>query len=157
MHSAPAHGQEDYQCWRDEFATDGLIQEELISPVDADGLFCQDTTGSIEDGLMKRLQGKSVLNEGGKTVLGILRERNLLVAVSKIRHKYPYDWKSKKPVIYRFAVSYLCRRQKTNEVFSTTPQWFANLDKIKDTAIAALEKVNFVPAQGDCSQIRTSC
>ena len=77
------------------------------------------------------------MGEGAKEVIKLLHEQNLLIATRKIRHKYPYDWKTKKPVIIR-----------------ATPQWFANLDRIKDKAISALSSVNFVPAQGMYFQSR---
>ncbi|QRW23382.1 Isoleucyl-tRNA synthetase [Rhizoctonia solani] len=47
-------------------------------------------------------------------------------AISCVR--YPYDWKTKKPVIFR-----------------ATSQWFTNLDKIKDKALEALKDVKFYP------------
>lgn len=102
-----------------------------------DGLFQKAADTPIDDSAMARLEGKSVLGEGAKEVIKLLHEQNLLIATRKIRHKYPYDWKTKKPVIIR-----------------ATPQWFANLDRIKDKAISALSSVNFVPAQGMYFQSR---
>lgn len=129
VHSAPAHGQEDYQTFRSGLPDADLSS--LDSPVDEDGLFRGSYLGPAEPHDLERLKGKSVLGDGVQEVIKILRERNHLVATQKIRHKYPYDWKTKQPVIVR-----------------TTPQWFANLDKIKEQAVQALETVNFVPQQG---------
>lgn len=133
VHSAPAHGAEDYVCYRDTVAK-SLSREEagkIICPIDADGLFTADTTGQVNTPALDRLRGKSVLGDASKEVIAMLKEADLLVAKSKIRHKYPYDWKTKQPVIFRL-----------------TSQWFANLDKIKETAVGSLQKVNFVPQQG---------
>jgi isoleucyl-tRNA synthetase len=49
----------------------------------------------------------------------------------KLVHKYPYDWRTKKPIIIR-----------------ATRQWFANLEMIKHDALKALEDVKFVPPTG---------
>ncbi len=56
----------------------------------------------------------------------ILKERGALISAQTLRHKYPYDWRSKQPVIVR-----------------ATAQWFANLDHIKEQAIEALRDVTF--------------
>jgi isoleucyl-tRNA synthetase len=73
--------------------------------------------------------GKEVLSDGAREVISILKERDALVCAHTLRHKYPYDWRSKQPVIVR-----------------ATAQWFANLDRIKQQAIDALRDVVFVPA-----------
>lgn len=133
VHSAPAHGAEDYQIWKQQ----GYIQRKgIFSPVDDEGLYSADilqldAPGSMDDGfgLGKRLMGKEVLSEGAQEVMRILKERGALISAQTLRHKYPYDWRSKQPVIVR-----------------ATAQWFANLDHIKEQAIEALRNVTFVPA-----------
>lgn len=129
VHCAPAHGIEDFAAYKEQLAHTANFG--IICPVDEDGLYRSDDTGLISQKLMKRLQGKEVLSSGGKEVIDIMKEGGLLLAEMKIRHKYPYDWKSKKPVIVR-----------------TTNQYFANLERIKDQAVQALRKVKFVPEQG---------
>ncbi|PWN48395.1 isoleucyl-tRNA synthetase [Violaceomyces palustris] len=129
VHSAPAHGADDYETWRDA----GLLEKEgIISPVDERGCYSAAELQALGlpgwDQLSKRLVGKEVLGEGGVEVIKMLKEQGALLAKQHLRHKYPYDWRSKLPVLVR-----------------ATSQWFANLDRIKDDAIRALEKVNFVP------------
>ena len=46
-------------------------------------------------------------------------------------HKYPYDWRTKKPTIFR-----------------ATWQWFISLGKIKEEMDAAVEGVTWMPASG---------
>ncbi len=68
------------------------------------------------------------------TVLEHLTEAGALYSHSKLKHSYPVSWRSKAPLIYR-----------------NTPQWFIALDddnKIRQTALDALEKVEFFPAAG---------
>lgn len=47
----------------------------------------------------ERLVGKNVLDEGGKAIVEILRELGVLKKVERYKHKYPYDWKTGKPII----------------------------------------------------------
>ncbi|ELU44360.1 isoleucyl-tRNA synthetase [Rhizoctonia solani AG-1 IA] len=116
VHTAPAHGPEDYAVWR------GTKHEgDILCPVDNEGKF----TDAVGDE-WARLVGKEVLGDGNIEVIRILKEQGLLVKKETIRHRYPYDWKSKK---YHRATS----------------QWFTNLDKIKDKALEALKDVKFYP------------
>ncbi|KAJ1022207.1 hypothetical protein NDA18_005438 [Ustilago nuda] len=135
VHSAPAHGAEDYQIWKQQ----GHIHRDgIFSPVNEEGRYSSDilqldaasSAGSSEDDtkLGQRLLGKEVISEGAKEVTAILQERGALISAQTLRHKYPYDWRSKQPVIVR-----------------ATAQWFANLDRIKEQAIEALQDVTFVP------------
>ena len=47
-------------------------------------------------------------------------------------HKYPYDWRTKKPTIYR-----------------ATEQWFASVEGFREEALKAIASVNWIPAQGE--------
>ncbi|TKY87877.1 hypothetical protein EX895_003458 [Sporisorium graminicola] len=137
VHSAPAHGAEDYQIWKQQ----GRLQRDgIFSPVNDEGRYSSDIfqldassaeqgSGDYQKGLGQRLIGKEVLTEGAQEVMAILKERGALISAQTLRHKYPYDWRSKQPVIVR-----------------ATAQWFANLDDIKQQAIEALDDVTFVPA-----------
>ncbi|KAE8223042.1 hypothetical protein CF319_g3861 [Tilletia indica] len=121
VHCAPAHGSDDYELCR---AQGLLAREGLFSPVDDDGRY----TADVGEG---RLIGLDVLGPGGREVMTILEERGALLSEVPIVHKYPYDWRSKKPVITR-----------------ATSQWFANLDRIKAPALQALRSVTFFPPTG---------
>ncbi|KAG9123509.1 isoleucine-tRNA ligase, partial [Ceratobasidium sp. 392] len=118
VHTAPAHGAEDYAAWRL-----GSYGEEILCPVDDEGKF---TTAVGES--WTRLVGKEVLGDGNIEVIRVLKELDVLVRKETLRHRYPYDWKTKKPVILR-----------------ATSQWFTNLDAIKDDALEALKDVKFYP------------
>lgn len=132
VHSAPAHGAEDYQVWREH----GMLKKgPIFSPVDELGCYNNDLieldsglSGDESQSVSSRLVGKDVMTVGASEVITILKERSALVSMHTLRHKYPYDWRSKQPVLVR-----------------ATAQWFANLDKIKADALQALENVTFVP------------
>ncbi|MEM9246302.1 MAG: class I tRNA ligase family protein, partial [Cyanobacteria bacterium P01_F01_bin.153] len=46
-------------------------------------------------------------------------------------HKYPYDWRTKKPTIFR-----------------ATEQWFASVDGFREAAMGAIAEVNWIPESG---------
>jgi len=118
VHCAPGHGMEDY-----EVCTPLGIG--VSAPVDGDGCFVEDAYPDEP----RRLQGLQVQGEGNSAVLALLG--NKVLRVHKYRHKYPYDWRTKQPIIVR-----------------ATAQWFADVAGIKDRALAALEDVRFVPESG---------
>lgn len=120
VHTAPGHGFDDYLlCSKHNIDT--------YSPVDDEGKYTSEVPQELS-----QLKGLYVLNQGQKEILKILEEKNVIVSVNKnYRHKYPYDWRSKKPVIIR-----------------STAQWFADIASIKNDAIESLNDVEFYPATG---------
>lgn len=131
VHCAPGHGIEDYQAWQAHRASNAeYAQEEILSPIDDEGKFTA-AIGKIAGTSAEELSGKTVLGSGTKEIVILLEEAGVLLCEQPLQHRYPYDWRSKLPVLVR-----------------TTPQWFANLEPIKDAAIAALKQVTFVPATG---------
>lgn len=120
VHTAPGHGNEDYfACLKH-----GM---EVYSPVDNFGKYTKDVPSGFES-----LVGKRVLGEGGKIMLNLLQDARMIFHVDpNYIHSYPYDWRSKKPIIIR-----------------ATPQWFANVGKIKEAASKSLDDVKFTPEKG---------
>ncbi|KAG2422803.1 hypothetical protein HXX76_015750 [Chlamydomonas incerta] len=116
VHTAPGHGQEDYlvgqRC--------GLP---LLSPVDDAGCF------TAEAG--ERFAGLQVQGEGNKAVCAALREAGVLLREEQYEHKYPYDWRTKKPTIFR-----------------ATSQWFASVEGFRGAALEAIRGVGWVPGGG---------
>lgn len=119
VHNAPAHGMEDFLVGKEH----GL---DCTSVVDGRGLYRHLPPG-FEALLGQYANGKASV----AAVLAILEQHRMLHAVATHKHLYPYDWRSKTPVIQR-----------------ATPQWFVNVDKIKAAAAAALDQVEFVPGSG---------
>jgi isoleucyl-tRNA synthetase len=116
VHTAPGHGQEDYLVGQKY----GL---EPFSPVDANGRFTEEAGP---------LAGLKVLDEGNQAVIDALHTAGSLIKEEAYIHKYPYDWRTKKPVILR-----------------ATAQWFASVAGFRDQALKAIAEVNWVPAQGE--------
>ncbi|KAJ4290769.1 isoleucine-tRNA ligase [Collariella sp. IMI 366227] len=118
VHCAPGHGFDDYLACLS-------LGIPVSAPVDNDGLFTEDAFPDQPD----RLKGIAVLGDGSSAVLDLLGDD--VIKVHKYTHKYPYDWRTKKPIIIR-----------------ATAQWFADVDSIKNDALAAIDKVRFVPEHG---------
>ena len=117
VHTAPGHGQEDYLT--------GLKHNlPLFCPVNDVGRFTEEAG--------ERFKGLDVLGEGNTAVIGELRTAGALVKQEDYHHKYPYDWRTKKPTIVR-----------------ATEQWFASVSRFREEALSAIQKdVQFIPAAG---------
>lgn len=116
VHTAPGHGQEDY-------LTGLKYGLDLLSPVDDVGKF------TIEAG--ERFVGMKVLGEGNEAMIDALTETGSLILAEDYAHKYPYDWRTKKPTIFR-----------------ATDQWFASVEGFRDNALKAVDTVKWVPEVG---------
>jgi len=118
VHMAPGHGMDDYEVCKKQ----GIP---AFAPVDDAGLF---TESALPDD-PGFLTGTSVVNGGSAKVLELLGSK--VLHVHKFKHKYPYDWRTKLPVIVR-----------------ATEQWFADVGSIKDEALDSLKAVKFIPEGG---------
>lgn len=131
VHCAPAHGAEDYTVFRNlRLLSSSSSLGDLLCHVDIQGRFTEGVQDVVGGKAAHALVGKEVLGEGGKAIVGLLENAGALRKIEKIKHRYPYDWRTDKPVIV-----------------IATSQWFANIDQIKEDAIAALQDVSFTPAQ----------
>ncbi|XP_078505927.1 isoleucine--tRNA ligase, mitochondrial [Lissotriton helveticus] len=114
VHTAPAHGIEDFSV---------ASQHQL--PVDC----IVDENGFFTEAAGVDLQNKCVLSAGNDTVIQMLQNTKSLLKEELFEHSYPYDWRTKKPVIIR-----------------ASKQWFVNTANLKTRAQEALKKVKFIPA-----------
>ncbi|GAB9476245.1 Isoleucine-trna ligase [Globisporangium polare] len=114
VHTAPGHGQDDYFAWMAHH--NGSMQDAtILCPIDGKGHFTSDAGTELE--------GLDILSDGNKAVLALLADSGNLLSVNKFKHRYPYDWRTKQPVILR-----------------ATAQWFAKLDKLHEVGKQVLEE-----------------
>ncbi|MFP7675761.1 isoleucine--tRNA ligase [Marivita sp. S0852] len=136
VHTAPSHGQEDYDAfvargWMDRMTHNVGEESEFLPHVPFfAGLRVLDHKGK---------EGKA-----NTAVIDKLVEMGGLLARGRMTHSYPHSWRSKAPVIYR-----------------NTPQWFAAIDKevgdgqdtygktIRDRALTSIDQlVKWTPQTG---------
>ncbi|BBD61726.1 isoleucyl-tRNA synthetase [Nostoc sp. HK-01] len=116
VHTAPGHGQEDYIVGQRY----GLP---ILAPVDDNGNFTEEAG---------QFAGLNVLGDGNQAVIDALTAAGSLLKEEPYAHKYPYDWRTKKPTIFR-----------------ATEQWFASVQGFRDEALKAIASVKWIPAQGE--------
>lgn len=74
---------------------------EVVCAVDADGRLSEELKRLVEEDVAQHLIGKSVLGDGTAAVIELLEDKGRLLKEVEIQHKFPYDWRTKKPVIFR--------------------------------------------------------
>ncbi|GAB4143084.1 MAG: hypothetical protein Fur0046_19980 [Cyanobacteria bacterium J069] len=116
VHTAPGHGQDD-------FIVGQRYGLPVLSPVDDEGNF------TAEAG---PFAGLNVLGDANAAVIKALREAGSLLKEEDYGHRYPYDWRTKKPTIFR-----------------ATEQWFASVEGFREAALEAIKSVEWIPAQGE--------
>ena len=116
VHTAPGHGQED-------FVVGQRYGLPILSPVDDRGNF------TAEAG---QFAGLNVLKDANEAIIQALQAAGSLLKEEAYAHKYPYDWRTKKPTIFR-----------------ATEQWFASVEGFRDEALKAIASVQWIPTQGE--------
>nr|WP_242018214.1 isoleucine--tRNA ligase [Synechocystis sp. FACHB-383] len=116
VHTAPGHGQEDYIVGQ-------RYSLPILSPVDGAGNL------TAEAG---QFAGLNVLKDANEAIINALQDKKALLKEEAYEHKYPYDWRTKKPTIFR-----------------ATEQWFASVAGFRDQALKAIKEVTWIPAQGE--------
>ena len=89
-----------------------------------------DEHGCMMEDCGEWLAGQYV-DDANKTVTMKLDELGCLLKMEWITHAYPHDWRTKKPIIFR-----------------ATTQWFASIDKIRDTLLQEIDEVDWIPSWG---------
>ncbi|WP_349401642.1 isoleucyl-tRNA synthetase [Candidatus Phytoplasma solani] len=115
VHIAPGHGLED-------FLVSQKYDLAVVCSVDKKG-FMTNCTQKYE-GLF--------YTEANNAIISDLKLGHYLLKDDLITHSYPYDWRTKKPVIL-LALS----------------QWFVSIKKIKTNLLKEIQKVNWMPQWGN--------
>lgn len=115
VHTAPGHGEEDFLVGKQ-------YDLPVLAPLDNRGKF------TAEGG---KFQGQFIL-DANKAIIEELKEQEVLLGHSQIKHQYPHCWRCKQPVFFR-----------------ATEQWFASVDGFRQEALKAIRNVKWVPAWGE--------
>ena len=121
VHTAPAHGQEDYQI--------GLRYKLPVNnPVSPEGRFLATTP----------LFAKENVFAANEHVLAVLKERGKLLHSAKLQHSYPHCWRHKTPLIFRATRQWFI---SMDNVDKTGPS-------LRELATTQIAKVNWLPQLG---------
>lgn len=115
VHTAPGHGVDD-------FVTGRKYDLPLLCPVDEAGYLTAEA-GPFE--------GLNVLKDANTSIISALEVVGALLKQEPYSHRYPYDWRTKKPTIFR-----------------ATEQWFASVEGFRKEALDAIEQVDWLPSSG---------
>ncbi|KFZ27666.1 MAG: Isoleucine--tRNA ligase [Candidatus Izimaplasma bacterium HR2] len=115
VHTAPGHGEDDFIIGQNY----GL---DILCPVDGKGYMTAEAV---------QYEGQFV-DECSKSVVKDLDEMGYLLKMEWITHSYAFDWRTKKPIIYR-----------------ATPQWFASIESLKDEMMKEIKEINWFPKWGE--------
>ena len=96
VHCAPAHGFEDYNTFR---ALGLLDIDEMLCHVDGAGKFTKDVASVVGTDAGKALVGQEVLKGGSVAIIELLKSTGCLIKVEKLKHRFPYDWRTNEPII----------------------------------------------------------
>ncbi|KPK32493.1 MAG: isoleucyl-tRNA synthase [Chlamydiae bacterium SM23_39] len=112
VHTAPAFGEQD-------FFTCQKAKIDIVCPIDANGRFTHEAP-DFEGVLVKDADNK---------IISILKEKGNIFKIGKVKHRYPFCWRSDTPLIYKAVTT-----------------WFVSVEEIKDVIIASNEQIYWVPA-----------
>ncbi|MGT2934307.1 isoleucine--tRNA ligase [Streptococcus castoreus] len=113
VHTAPGFGEDDYNV--------GMkYRLEVAVTVDERGLMMENAGSDFHGQFYDKV-----------TPIVIDKLGDLLLAQEVINHSYPFDWRTKKPIIWR-----------------AVPQWFASVSDFRQDILDEIEKVTFHPSWG---------
>lgn len=115
VHTAPGYGDDDYH-----FGLEHNLP--IFAPINDQGVLTKEN-GPDFDGVFYQ--------DADDVSLKKLAENNALLLEEPLKHSYPFDWRTKKPIIFR-----------------ATDQWFVSIDKMRQDILDALEDVNYHPVWG---------
>ena len=115
VHTAPGHGVDDFHTGQ----KNGLP---VLCPVDEAGTLTEEAGA---------FAGLNVLKDANPAIIDALETAGALLKQEDYGHRYPYDWRTKKPTIFR-----------------ATEQWFASVDGFRQQALDAIDQVEWTPASG---------
>ncbi len=127
VHTAPGHGQEDYQVSKQYGILERYIAAQ-INPIDGRGVYLP-STPPLGDTVLAGLH----IWKANDVIIEALRDSGALLANAKVEHSYPHCWRHKTPIAFR-----------------ATPQWFISMEQanLRADALAAIETVHWYPAWG---------
>ncbi|HJA75008.1 MAG TPA: isoleucine--tRNA ligase, partial [Candidatus Limosilactobacillus gallistercoris] len=115
VHTAPGYGDDDYNFGK-------KYDLPIFAPINDQGVLTKDN-GADFDGVFYQKADDISLQK--------LEDNHALLLEEPLKHSYPFDWRTKKPIIFR-----------------ATDQWFVSIEKMRQNILDALEDVEYHPFWG---------
>ena len=115
VHTAPGYGDDDYNFGK-------KYDLPIFAPINDQGVLTKDN-GADFDGVFYQKADDISLQK--------LEDNHALLLEEPLKHSYPFDWRTKKPIIFR-----------------ATDQWFVSIEKMRQNILDALEDVEYHPSWG---------
>ena len=115
VHTAPGYGDDDYNFGK-------KYDLPIFAPINDQGVLTKEN-GYDFDGVFYQKADDISLQK--------LEDNNALLLEEPLKHSYPFDWRTKKPIIFR-----------------ATDQWFVSIEKMRQNILDALENVKYHPEWG---------
>src|SRR6056297_2856556 len=115
VHTAPGHGQEDFEVGR-------RYDIPVVNPVDSRGVFVEDTP----------VVGGEFVWKANKTLVEHMRANGTLLADAAFQHSYPHCWRHKSPTAFRTTPQWFISMDQAGlrdqalaaiEQFRWVPEW----------------------------------
>ena len=115
VHTAPGYGDDDYWFGK-------KYDLPILAPMNDQGVLTAEN-GPEFDGVFYQ--------KADDVSLKLLDEKNALLLEEPLKHSYPFDWRTKQPIVFR-----------------ATDQWFVSIDKMRDEILKAVDEVKYFPEWG---------
>ena len=115
VHTAPGYGDDDYNFGK-------KYDLPIFAPINDQGVLTKEN-GDDFDGVFYQKADDISLQK--------LEDNTALLLEEPLKHSYPFDWRTKKPIIFR-----------------ATDQWFVSIEKMRQNILDALEDVKYHPEWG---------
>ncbi|MDY3702557.1 MAG: isoleucine--tRNA ligase [Limosilactobacillus coleohominis] len=115
VHTAPGYGDDDYHFGK-------KYDLPIVAPMNDQGVLTKEN-GPEFDGVFYQ--------KADDISLKLLKDQNALLLEEPLKHSYPFDWRTKQPIVFR-----------------ATDQWFVSIDQMRDEILKAVDEVQYFPEWG---------
>ncbi|AFZ83547.1 isoleucyl-tRNA synthetase [Candidatus Kinetoplastibacterium blastocrithidii TCC012E] len=123
VHSAPAHGVEDFAVFKEN----GFKDEDILNLVNSDGKYNKDLP----------VFGDKIIWDASKDILGFLKQTGALIKHEDYSHSYMHCWRHKTPIILMATRQWFAGMDiKHNDI------------TVRESALSNIDNIIFYPAWG---------
>ncbi|WP_251547009.1 isoleucine--tRNA ligase [Limosilactobacillus caecicola] len=115
VHTAPGYGDDDYRFGK-------KYDLPIFAPMNDQGVLTKEN-GPEFDGVFYQ--------KADDISLKLLENHQALLLEEPLKHSYPFDWRTKQPIVFR-----------------ATDQWFVSIEKMRDEILKAVDEVQYFPEWG---------